>query len=147
LTKALKNSIRFVYNLGRFSEVSRYRLELRIFKPFVKIRLNLSLFLYKIFNIRVPMYLCDVFHFFGSRHDTRSRGVNLRLPRCSSVLYRFSFALAASKSGTHWIHPYGLLIHFTSLKNRFCFLIKQSRAIFYGVPVSIVSFFISSCTL
>jgi hypothetical protein len=60
LTKALNNSIRFVYNLGRFSEVSRYRLELRIFKPFVKRRLNLSLLLYKIFNIRVPVYLCDL---------------------------------------------------------------------------------------
>jgi hypothetical protein len=60
LTKALLNSIRFIYNLGRFSEVSRYRLELHIFKPFVKIRLNLSLLLYKIFNNKVPAYLCNV---------------------------------------------------------------------------------------
>jgi hypothetical protein len=51
LTKALNNSIRFICNLGRFSEVSRYRLELCIFKPFVKRRLNLRLLLYKIFNI------------------------------------------------------------------------------------------------
>jgi hypothetical protein len=42
LTKALNNSSRFIYNLDRLSEVSHYRLELRIFKPFVKKRLNLS---------------------------------------------------------------------------------------------------------
>jgi hypothetical protein len=55
LTRALNKSIRFIYNVGRFSEVSRYRLELRIFKTFVKRRLNLSLLLHKIFNNRVPL--------------------------------------------------------------------------------------------
>jgi hypothetical protein len=55
-------------------------LELRIFKPFVKRRLNISLLPHKIFNNRVPAYLCDAFDFFESG-DTRNRGMNLRLPR------------------------------------------------------------------